>query len=39
MVKVPLHHLSFLGGHFQDTEERMNISRQDRELISGIQPY
>ena len=43
MVKVPLSSqerpLSFLGGHFQDTEEIMTISRKVRELISGIQPH
>ena len=42
-VKVTLmsqeHPLSFLGGHFQDTEASMNITRQVRELISSLQPH
>ena len=31
--------LSFLCGHFQDTEECMNITRQVGELISSLQPH
>ena len=42
-VKVPLRSqerpLSFLGGHFQDTQESMNITRQVRELISSLGPH
>ena len=43
MVKVLLRSqerpLSFFGGHFQDAEEIMTISRKVRELISGLRPH
>ena len=43
MAKVPIRNkeclLSFLDGHFQDTEASMNITRQVRELISNLRPH